>query len=136
MNENDLKKIVDERLREIFGNFTYSTGVVTFNKSIGVLYPSSFNGSLSNVYPGVVDSSGTIYGPVGWSASRSGPGDYTVNMYPASFDFGTAAVIASCDSSCYVNVQLYGTTFRLLCLNASGTATDANVNFVVIPIKT
>lgn len=90
----------------------------------------------ATVYRGVVESSGTtIHGPTGWTVSRSGAGDYDVNMFPLSFSsFGGYAVVASCDSSCYVNVQANsGTVFRLLCLNASGVPTDANVCFMMMP---
>jgi len=87
------------------------------------------------IYSGVVYSTGTTGNlPTGWAVTRSGVGDYNVNMYPLSFpNFGDYSVTASADSSCYVNVQASsGTVFRLLVLNAAGVATDANVCFHVI----
>jgi hypothetical protein len=86
------------------------------------------------IYSGLVYSIGGGVLPSGWVASRTGVGDYNVNMYPINYpNFGDYSVTASADSSCYVNVQANsGTSFRLLALNANGTPVDANVCFHII----
>lgn len=134
MTPNEVNQLIDEKLKVLLGAYVVSDNKLTLKKSIEVVSPNTISPAGGTVYSGTVSSSGTIYGPTGWTCSKSGTGDYTVNKGFPSYSFGEFAIVASADSSCYVNVQLFGTTFRLLALNAAGVATDANINFLAMEI--
>lgn len=83
------------------------------------------------IYGGIINSTvanSTL--PTGWSASKLGTGDYVV-----THNLGTANY--SIVATTYTYVVSLGTvdsnTFEVLVTNLSGTATDANVNFILYP---
>ena len=88
--------------------------------------------SVVTIYGGVINSggaSGTL--PSGWSVSKVGTGDYLVTH---NLGYTTYVVVPTTYTYTTSMAGQTSTTFEIYVTNLSGTAVDANVNFILLKI--